>query len=147
MEMAEKYPINPTLMMGTVKQVIDDQVTLNLRGRLGLITVPEKLILSDEPIKVGQKLQFYFSYIYVVNDPLDYDFTEIIQQTECFSCLIGGHIIHVDDTAVRVQVTDNLGSIYVPRRWIFTNVSLKEGLHVEFYFSKMIEIAEETNKY
>lgn len=137
MEVAEKYMINPTLMMGTVKSNEDNQVIINLRGRLGLITVPEKMIQTGEKVEAGIKLAFYFSYIQTVSRPLDYDDTELMQQQELFPCLLGGKIIHVDDTAVRVAINQELGTIYVPRRWMFTSVELTEGLAVEFYFSKM----------
>lgn len=133
----EKYMINPTLMMGTVKSVDEEQLTLNLRGRLGLITVPTELILSKEGVETGSKLAFYFSYIQTVLRPLDYDTTELSQQEELFPCLVGGKIIHVDDTAVRVAMNQGGGTIYVPRRWVFTSIELTEGLDVEFYFSKM----------
>lgn len=49
----EKYMINPTLMMGTVKSVDEELLILNLRGRLGLITVPTELILSKEGVETG----------------------------------------------------------------------------------------------
>ncbi|MGG5314680.1 CBO2463/CBO2479 domain-containing protein [Enterococcus sp. AZ072] len=130
--------INPTLMMGTVKSNQEGQVIINLRGRLGLITVSEKMIMAEERIEAGTKLEFYFSYIQTVSRPLDYDDTELIQQQELFPCLLGGKVSHVDDTAVRVNITQELGTIYVPRRWVFTSVEIVEGLDVEFYFSKMI---------
>lgn len=138
MNIEDNYIINPTLMMGTVKKAENGEIVLNLRGRLGLITIPEKLIMAKLPITLGEQLEFYFSYISVMIDPLDYDVTELTQQQELFPCLIGGTIIHVDDTAVRVQIDQNLGTIYVPRRWVFTNVELREDLKVAFYFSKMI---------
>lgn len=138
MKLEDRYTINPTLMMGTVKSVNGGQVIINLRGRLGLITIPPKLINSDKPVEAGTKLEFYFSYIRVVDTDLDYDSTEMINQTEMFPCLLGGEVIHEDDTAVRVQIMDHLGTIYVPRRWVFTPVKVAQGLKVEFYFSSMV---------
>ncbi|SET19412.1 hypothetical protein SAMN04487821_107157 [Enterococcus malodoratus] len=130
--------INPTLMMGTVKSNEEGQVVINLRGRLGVITVPERLIGSDESAETGTKLEFYFSYIKIVEHPMDYDQTELMQQQELFPCLLGGKIDHIDDTAVRVEIDQGMGTIYVPRRWIFTAIEPVEGLTVEFYFSKMM---------
>lgn len=137
MEIEEKYAIHPILMMGKIKHYRDETVTINLRGRLGLITVSDTLINSKEPIHSDMLLEFYFSYIQVTSHPLDYDQLELLNQEEVFPCLLGGKISHVDDTAVRVQLDNELGNIYVPRRWIFTSVDLVEGLDVEFYLSKM----------
>lgn len=132
------YTLNPTLMTGTVKSIADGQVTLNLRGRLGLITVPETVIVTSEKLQPQMTLTFYFSYLQVVTTDLDYDSTELRQAKTAVPCLLGGQVIHVDDTAVRVAIMDGLGTIYVPRRWVFTPVTITTGLKVEFYLSAMV---------
>ena len=52
-------------------------------------------------------------------------------------CLLGGKITEVNDTAIEVAVMNNLGSVAVPRRWVFTPIVLEKGQDVEFYFSCM----------
>jgi hypothetical protein len=42
------YMIHPVMMGGLVKEVADDQVKVHLHGRLGVITVPKKLIITNE---------------------------------------------------------------------------------------------------
>lgn len=131
------YSINPVKMGGLVKEVSDGNVKVHLHGRLGVITVPERLIISDIPIEPGCEMEFYFSYIQVVTNPYDYDSSDMTTEHEPQPCLLGGFLNEVNDTAVGVTIMNDLGIIRVPRRWIFTPVTLEEGQEAEFYFSCM----------
>ena len=131
------YVINPILMGGLVKEVTDTMVKVHLHGRLGVITIPRTLILGDTKIEAGHEMQFYFSYLQVNESPYDYDSAAMNRELEISPCLLGGTIIEVNDTAVKAQIMDDLGTVAVPRRWVFTPVELREGQNVEFYFSCM----------
>lgn len=139
------YMINPVKMGGLVKEIINDaadgaacsQIKVHLHGRLGVLTVPEALVIHREALEAGQKVEFYFSYIQIVEDVYDYDSTEMRTQPELSPCLLGGVVTEVNDTAVKVAVMDGLGTVAAPRRWVFTPVTLKVGLKAEFYFSRM----------
>ena len=50
---------------------------------------------------------------------------------------IGGKVTEVNDTAVKVEMVRGFGTVAVPRRWVFTDVPLKEGLDAELYISCM----------
>jgi hypothetical protein len=136
------YMINPVMMGGLVKEVADDQVRVHLHGRLGVITVPEKLIITDEKIKSeklepGHEMEFYFSYLQVVESAYDYDSAAMRSDAELTPSLLGGTIIEVNDTAAKVEIMEHMGTIAVPRRWLFTDVALETGQQVEFYMSPM----------
>lgn len=129
------YIINPVKMGGLVKEVTDDKVKIHLHGRLGVIKVAPKLFRYAGPIEIGHETEFYFSYIQVVKDTLDYDASEMNAEGEMIPSLLGGVITEVNDTAIEVAIMNDLGSIAVPRRWAFTPMTLEEGQNVEFYFS------------
>lgn len=131
------YIINPVKMGGLVKEVSEDRIKVHLHGRLGVIKVPPKLIISSKPIEIGHEMEFYFSYIQVVEDPYDYDASDMITEHDPMPCLLGGKITEVNDTAIEVAIMDGLGSIAVPRRWAFTPITLAVGQDAEFYFSCM----------
>ena len=82
-------------------------------------------------------MEFYFSYIQIVEDALDYDSSDMTTEHEIEPCLLGGKISEVNDTAIKVDIMDELGTIAVPRRWAFTPVTLENGQNTEFYFSCM----------
>ncbi|SKB98835.1 hypothetical protein SAMN06296386_11246 [Lachnospiraceae bacterium] len=131
------YIINPVRMGGLVKEVTDDRVKVHVHGRLGVITVPKGLVMGSEDLVPGHEMEFYFSYIRVVEDPYDYDSADMTTDHEIAPCLIGGKITEVNDTAAKVEMMDGLGTVAVPRRWYFTPMPLKEGQDTEFYFSCM----------
>lgn len=132
-----EYIINPIKMGGLVKEVTDDQIKVHLHGRLGVITVPKRVVISSEELEPGHEMEFYFSYIQIVENPYDYDSSDMVTTHDIEPCLLGGKIIEVNDTAIKVEIMDNLGTIAVPRRWAFTPVTLENGLDTEFYFSCM----------
>lgn len=131
------YTINPVKMGGLVKEVSGGSVKVHLHGRLGVITVPERLVASSIPVEPGCETEFYFSYIQVTENPYDYDSSDMTTEHEPEPCLLGGKLVEVNDTAVGVTIMDGLGVIRVPRRWVFTPVTLAVGQDAEFYFSPL----------
>ncbi|WP_444641744.1 CBO2463/CBO2479 domain-containing protein [Caproiciproducens sp. R1] len=60
-----QYELNPILMEGKVVEVNDTAVKVDIQGRLGVITVPKRWVLTDFPLQLGLKVEFYFSYLQV----------------------------------------------------------------------------------
>ena len=87
--------------------------------------------------EIGHEMQFYFSYLQVNETPYDYDSAAISLDLELSPCLLWGTITEVNDTAIKAEIMEGLGTIAVPRRWVFTPVVLEKGQNVEFYFSCM----------
>lgn len=134
---AADYMINPVLMGGLVKEVHGDIVKIHLHGRLGVITVPRRVIRGEATPEPGCEMQFWFSYLWSTDQLLDYDVTPMTGEEELTPCLVGGTLTEVNDTAVVLTITDELGTVAVPRRWIFTDTALETGLCAECYLSGM----------
>lgn len=124
-------------MGGLVKAVEGDLIRVHLHGRLGVITVPRRLTAGDGSVEPGTVLEFYFSYVQVTEKPWDYDCTSLDPALPLSPCLVGGTLTEVNDTAAKVEIMDGLGTVAVPRRWIFTDTPLAVGQSAEFYFSCM----------
>jgi hypothetical protein len=136
--------ICPVMMNGVVKEIFDNYIKIYLHGRLGVMYISKRLISGNEIIEPGYELNFYFSFIWVTEERFDYDYWGLFSDENIQPCLIGGKIIEVNDTAAKIKIDNLLGTIAVPRRWMFTDVELKEGLNVEFYFSR-IDIKGKSN--
>lgn len=130
------YQINPVLMGGKVKSIsADGIVKINLNGRLGVIKIPKELVVNSEQLDVDKRLKFFFSYIKVVDDCLEFDDSDLNAEYGVEPTLLGGVFEEVNDTAVEVSIMNGQGSVAVPRRWIFTEKELEEKFNCEFYLS------------
>ena len=134
------YQLNPVLMEGTVTKTAADDVALNLRGRLGVIHAVPSLFLHQP--RECRQFRFYFSYLQIVETPLDYDYGPLEKDREFTPVLAGGVLSEVNDTAIKADCLGGLATIAVPRRWVFTDVALKEGEYTEFYISPMAAVDE-----
>ena len=48
---------------GIITEVHDGSVALDIKGRLGSIKIPKRMIISDYELKVGQEVAFNMSFI------------------------------------------------------------------------------------
>lgn len=131
------YMINPVIMGGLVKKAGEDGIKVNLHGRLGVITIKKPLVMGNVRPSAGDELKFYFSYLKVNITPYDYDSGPLLADRLFAPCLIGGIITEVNDTAIQADIMEDIGTVAVPRRWVFTDWELKAGQNVEFYLSPM----------
>lgn len=131
------YIINPTRMGGLVKEADADRVKVHLHGRLGVLTVPRFLVMDGISLEPGHELAFYFSYLQIRQKPYDYDTAALRGGGELVPVLVGAELTEVNDTAVLARIQDGLGTVAVPRRWVFTDVPLAVGQTAEFYLSAM----------
>lgn len=131
------YQICPVQMGGVVTAVEKDDVKINLNGRLGVLHIAPQYLSSQNHTAPGDAVTFYFSYIQTVVKPLDYDYTPLHSGSDDGPCLVGGTLEEVNDTAVKVVVGSHIGTIAVPRRWVFTDSPLAVGQAAEFYLSRI----------
>lgn len=131
-----EYTIQPVLMGGLVKEVTSDYVKIHIHGRLGVITIAPEYITSDEPVRVGHDLKFYFSYLRVTDEIFDMDL-QGMHTVPPFPVMLYGTITEVNDTAIKASIANGIGTIAVPLRFVFTDIPLKTGLSIEVYLSNM----------
>ncbi|MED9947155.1 MAG: CBO2463/CBO2479 domain-containing protein [Peptacetobacter hiranonis] len=129
--------IAPVLMKGQVNGISEEEIKINLIGRLGVIYISKKVVENGYNIKLGDTLEFFFSYIWVEKESFEYDSSQLLDMDKIEPCLASGVLEEVNDTAVKVKIHGNLGTVAVPRRWVFTEQELEEGQNVEFYLSRM----------
>jgi hypothetical protein len=58
--------LTPILTKGTITGVNDTAVTVSVTGRLGVITVPLRWVITDQQLCIGQNVEFYLSYMNVL---------------------------------------------------------------------------------
>ena len=58
-----KYIDKVNYYEGIITEVHDGSVALDIKGRLGSIRIPKRMIISDYELKVGQEVAFNMSFI------------------------------------------------------------------------------------
>ena len=58
-----KYTDKLIYMEGVTVEVHDGAVGIDLKGRLGFLKIPMRMLISDYEIKVGQEVGFNMSFI------------------------------------------------------------------------------------
>ncbi|MGN0630878.1 MAG: CBO2463/CBO2479 domain-containing protein [Ruminococcus sp.] len=62
-----QYELKPILTKGKIVQVNDTAIKVDIQGRLGVVTVPRRCVFTDKQPEVGQHVEFYFSYLQVID--------------------------------------------------------------------------------
>ncbi|NEG96727.1 hypothetical protein CS006_05655 [Bifidobacterium primatium] len=58
--------LKPLLLKGVIKEVTEVGVRIGVNGRMGVLSLPLRLIYTDKPLEVGQECEFYLSYVNVI---------------------------------------------------------------------------------
>lgn len=66
-----KYGEKIIYMEGVIVEVHDGCVSIDLKGRLGYLKIPMRMLISDYEIKVGQEIGFNMSFIEQLGDEVN----------------------------------------------------------------------------
>lgn len=58
-----KYGDKFIRMEGVIVEVHEEGIAVDLKGRLGYLRVPNRMVISDYPFKVGQEVAWNMSFI------------------------------------------------------------------------------------
>lgn len=58
-----KYGDKIIKMEGVIVEVHDGSVAIDLKGRLGYLKVPMRMMITDYPLKVGQEVAWNMSFV------------------------------------------------------------------------------------
>jgi hypothetical protein len=61
-----EYELTPKLLPGKIIEVTDMSVKVSLKGRMGIITVPLRCVITDKPLEPDLDIEVYLSYIKVL---------------------------------------------------------------------------------
>lgn len=66
-----KYLSTEHYQEGIIVEVTDGGVALDLKGRLGHVRLPRRMIITDWPLQVGMEVGFVMSYPEVLSGEID----------------------------------------------------------------------------
>ena len=75
-----KYTDRLISMEGIIVEVHDGEVGIDLKGRLGFLKIPMRMLISDHEIKVGQEVGFNMSFIEQLGPAVNEKYVSNIQK-------------------------------------------------------------------
>ena len=75
-----KYTGRLIYMEGIIVEVHDGAVGIDLKGRLGFLKIPMRMLISDHEIKVGQEVGFNMSFIEQLGPAVNEKYVSNIQK-------------------------------------------------------------------
>lgn len=77
-----KYTDKIICMEGIIVEVHDGAVGIDLKGRLGFLKIPMRMLISDYEIKVGQEVGFNMSFIEQLSPGVNEKYISNIQKRQ-----------------------------------------------------------------
>ena len=77
-----KYTDKIIYMEGIIVEVHDGAVGIDLKGRLGFLKIPMRMLISDSEIKVGQEVGFNMSFIEQLSPDVNEKYISNIQKRQ-----------------------------------------------------------------
>lgn len=74
-----KYGDKIIEMQGVIVEVHDGCVAIDLKGRLGYMKVPMRMLITDYPLKVGQEIGFKMSFVEVLSEEVNEKYVSNIE--------------------------------------------------------------------
>lgn len=75
-----KYGDRLIKMQGVIVKVSDGAVAMDLKGRLGHLTVPMRMLITDYDLKVGQEVEFNMSFPEVMSGEVNEKYVSNIEK-------------------------------------------------------------------
>ena len=75
-----KYTDKLIYMEGVIVEVHDGAVGIDLKGRLGFLKIPMRMLISDYEVKVGQEVGFNMSFIEQLSPEVNEKYISNIQK-------------------------------------------------------------------
>jgi hypothetical protein len=66
-----RYISSESYYEGIIVEVTDGSVVIELKGRMGQMRLPKRMVISDDELKMGQEVGFLLTYPEVISDEID----------------------------------------------------------------------------
>ena len=77
-----KYNSTEQMLEGIIVELHDASVTIDLKGRLGQLKIPRRMIISEYNLEIGQEVGFLMSYPEVLAEEPDEHYKTAIYEHE-----------------------------------------------------------------
>ncbi|RKD23669.1 hypothetical protein SAMN02745883_01856 [Caminicella sporogenes DSM 14501] len=75
-----KYGFNTRFFEGVIVEIKDGLVGIDLKGRIGHLRVPKRMLITDYDLKLGQEVGFFMSYPEVLSGEVNQKYVDNIER-------------------------------------------------------------------
>lgn len=75
-----KYLSSESFIEGIIVKKTDGSVTIDLKGRMGQLKIPLRMLITDYPIELGQEIGMMMSYPEVLSPEINEKYAAIAQK-------------------------------------------------------------------
>ena len=135
-----KYGDRIIKMEGVIVELRGDIVAIDLKGRLGYLEVPMRMLITEYPLKVGQEVFWDMSFVEQLGHEPEVD-------NQCIGDIqpVRGTISEVHDGCVGSEFENGLGHFKVPMRMMITDYYPEPGQKVGWNMSLIKQLGPEVN--
>lgn len=135
-----KYGDKIIKMEGVIVEIRDSIIAIDLKGRLGYMEVPMRMVIAEYPLKVGQEVLWDMSFVEQLGQEPEVD----TQCTGNFEA-VRGIIEEVHDGCVGSEFENGLGHFKVPMRMMITDFYPAPGQKVGWNMTPIKQLGPEVN--
>lgn len=77
-----KYASTERVFEGVIVNIKDGAVTIDLKGRLGELKIPKRMLITDYELQLGQEVAFLMSYPEVLSDEINEKYAQNIEKNK-----------------------------------------------------------------
>lgn len=77
-----KYASTERVWEGIIVEHNDASVTIDIKGRLGQLKIPMRMLISEHEVKIGQEVAFLMSYPEVLDPEPNEDYANAVYNTK-----------------------------------------------------------------
>jgi len=77
-----KYMHTSRMYEGVIVELTDGGVVIDLKGRMGQLRVPKRMLICDNTPQVGQEVGFMLSYPEVISEEVNQDYLKSIEYSQ-----------------------------------------------------------------
>ena len=135
-----KYGDRIIKMEGVIVELRDEIVAIDLKGRLGYLEIPKRMMIAEYPLMVGQEVFWDMSFVEQLGKE-----PEIDNQSVGEIKTVYGNISEVHDGCVGSEFENGLGHFKVPMRMMITDYYPEPGQIVGWKMSSIKQLGPEIN--
>ena len=135
-----KYGDRIIKMEGVVVELCDGCIAIDLKGRLGYLEIPMRMMIAEFPLKVGQEVSWDMSFVEQLGPKPEVDVKPVGDLENVIAT-----VCEVHDGCVASEFENGIGFFKTPMRMVITDYWPAVGQTVAWNMSMIKQLGPEVN--